>query len=49
MFDVAFARRMCCSRVWSVSTNPRAPSKKDEWENLLTAQQYEQFLAEAAH
>ena len=26
MFDVAFSRRMCCSRVWSVSTKPRRPS-----------------------
>ena len=26
MFEVAFSRRMCCSRVWSVSTNPRLPS-----------------------
>ena len=26
-----------------------APSKKDEWDHLLTAQQYEQFLAEAGH
>ena len=26
MFEVAFSRRMCCSRVWSVSTNPRRPS-----------------------
>ncbi len=25
MFDVAFSRRMCCSRVESVSTNPRWP------------------------
>ena len=26
MFEVAFSRRMCCSRVCSVSTNPRRPS-----------------------
>ena len=26
MFDVAFSRRMCCSRVCSVSTKPRRPS-----------------------
>ncbi len=26
MFDVAFSRRMCCSRVDSVSTKPRRPS-----------------------
>ena len=26
-----------------------APSKKDEWNDLLTAAQYEQFLAESAH
>ncbi|MND06195.1 hypothetical protein D3C83_274410 [compost metagenome] len=26
MFDVAFSRRMCCSRVLSVSTKPRLPS-----------------------
>ena len=26
MFDVAFSRRMCCSRVASVSTNPVRPS-----------------------
>ena len=25
MFDVAFSRRMCCSRVASVRTNPRFP------------------------
>src|SRR4030095_11952796 len=25
MFDVAFSRRMCCSRVESVSTKPRLP------------------------
>ena len=25
MFEVAFSRRMCCSRVESVSTNPRLP------------------------
>jgi hypothetical protein len=25
MFDVAFSRRMCCSRVESVSTKPRSP------------------------
>ena len=25
MFDVAFSRRMCCSRVCSVSTKPRSP------------------------
>jgi len=27
MFEVAFSRRMCCSRVASVSTNPRWPSE----------------------
>ena len=27
MFDVAFSRRMCCSRVCSVSTKPRSPSR----------------------
>ena len=27
MFDVAFARRMCCSRVWKASTYPRFPSR----------------------
>ena len=26
MLCVAFSRRMCCSRVWSVSTKPRLPS-----------------------
>ena len=26
MLWVAFSRRMCCSRVWSASTNPRRPS-----------------------
>ena len=26
MLEVAFSRRMCCSRVCSVSTNPRRPS-----------------------
>ena len=26
MLCVAFSRRMCCSRVWSVSTKPRRPS-----------------------
>ncbi len=26
MFEVAFSRRMCCSRVWRVSTKPRLPS-----------------------
>jgi glycine cleavage system H protein len=26
-----------------------APSKKDEWDHLLTAAQYEQFLAEGGH
>ena len=26
MFEVAFSRRMCCSRVESVSTKPRLPS-----------------------
>jgi hypothetical protein len=26
MFDVAFSRRMCCSRVCSVRTNARRPS-----------------------
>ena len=26
MLDVAFSRRMCCSRVESVRTNPRRPS-----------------------
>ena len=26
MFEVAFSRRMCCSRVDSVSTKPRRPS-----------------------
>ena len=26
MFEVAFSRRMCCSRVCSVSTKPRRPS-----------------------
>ena len=26
MFEVAFSRRMCCSRVWSVSTKARRPS-----------------------
>ena len=26
MLWVAFSRRMCCSRVWSVSTKPRRPS-----------------------
>src|ERR1700730_2690363 len=27
MLEVAFSRRMCCSRVWSVSTKPRLPSR----------------------
>ena len=27
MFEVAFSRRMCCSRVCRVSTNPRRPSR----------------------
>ena len=25
MLDVAFSRRMCCSRVCNVNTNPRSP------------------------
>src|SRR6266568_3289342 len=29
MFEVAFSRRMCCSRVASVSTKPRRPSDSD--------------------
>ena len=29
MFEVAFSRRMCCSRVDSVSTKPRLPSRVD--------------------
>ncbi len=27
MFEVAFSRRMCCSRVWRVRTKPRLPSR----------------------
>ena len=31
MFEVAFSRRMCCSRVASVSTKPRLPLRSVVW------------------
>src|SRR5258708_2093411 len=34
MFEVAFSRRMCCSRVCSVFTNPRVPFASTVWPTL---------------
>ena len=34
MFEVAFSRRMCCSRVWSVSTQQRLPWRSVVWPTI---------------
>ena len=44
MFDVAFSRRMCCSRVCRVSTNARSP-----WRSTVSPDDPARHLADVVH
>ena len=46
MFDVAFSRRMCCSRACSVSTKPRLPSRSTVWPTMRPGMRRIQLLGD---